>query len=274
LSRLLRLKNSLSGIIFLLILTAGCARDKQKNDYVAKVNDSYLTEEDLTAIAGSYGGQKFFKEEVIRRWIDRELLYQQALKEGLLDNDEYRRLVQNSGKEIAASIMLEKIYEENMPVYKPEDVKTYFEQNGEIFRIYQTAYLVNIAEFSDEDKAIMFRSAAVESEWNKASNFFTNDQTLVKEQTNKLLYMYDLQPLQLSRVINELYPGEVSLIIPAQSGRYMVVKLLSKLEPGTIPPFDVIKDNIEKRYIAARKSELLKEYYEELYSSNEIDVKQ
>jgi hypothetical protein len=77
----------------------------------------------------------------------------------------------------------------------------------------------------------------------------------------------------LNRIINELYPGEVSLIIPAENKNYLVVNLISRLEAGTIPPFDIIKEEVEKRFIAGRKAEMLKEYYENLYSSNEIDVK-
>lgn len=272
-NRLLNHKGNLAGLLFILFIFSGCSRDKKETEYVARVNDSYLTEKELTAVSEGSGGQKFFKEEFIRNWINRELLYQQAVKEGLLNEAKYLDLMKNSGKELAAVMMIEKMLSENLPVYKPEDVSKYFEQNPEMFKMKEKAYLINIAEFSDEDRAVMFRSAAVESDWNKALNFFNNDPALKKQEMNKLLYQYDLQPLKLSRIINELYPGEISLIIPGEDRNFLVVKLISVLEEGTIPPFEIIKDDAEKRFIAAKKADILKSYYEDLYSSNEIDIK-
>jgi uncharacterized lipoprotein YehR (DUF1307 family) len=273
LSRHLRLSKYVLAASILILLT-GCNRKEENKEYIAKVNDSYLTEEDLTAVSEGYSGHKSFKEEMIRTWVNRELLYQQALKEGIAEQEEYQRIIRNSGKELAAAILLEKIYSDRMPQYKTEDLRLFYEQNPDIFRITQPAHIVSIAEFSDENKAVMFRSAAVESEWNKAMNFFKNDETLKKEEYSRIIYSYDLQPIKLKRIINELYPGEVSLIINSEEGNYLVVKLLSRLEPGTIPPFDIIKENVENRFIAMKKTEILQEYYNDLYSSNEIDVKQ
>jgi peptidyl-prolyl cis-trans isomerase C len=267
-------KNNIYFFILILLLIAGCSRTEKKTEYLAKVNDSYLTEEDLTAISGGYGGQKFFKEELIRNWVNRELLYQEAKREGITESEEYLRITGTSAKELAAAMMLEKMFRENMPVYKAEDIKKFFEENPDIFSLSEIAYLVNSVEFTDENRAVMFRSAAVETDWNKALNVMVNDQSLSKLENNRLLHQYDIQPLKLNRVINELYPGEVSLVMPDEMGNYLVIKLISKLDTGTIPPFDVIKDDVEKRFISVKRSQILKEYYEELYTASDIDVKQ
>jgi hypothetical protein len=271
LNRLLNLKTN---FLFLLLLFAGCSRNEQKQDFVAKVNDSYLTEKDLTAISGGYGGQTFFKEEIIRDWVNTELLYQQALKDGIIESEEYRSLMNKSGKQLAASIMLKKLFSEKVTQYSTDELKAFYDQNPDIFRLYETAYIINTAEFTDENKAVMFRSAAVESDWNKALNFYNNDQSLSREENNRLLFAYDLQPLQMGRIINELNPGEVSLILPGEKNGFLVVKMVSKLYAGTIPAFEIIKEKVEGRYLAQKKSEMLKEYLEELYSSNQIEIKQ
>jgi hypothetical protein len=273
LSRHLRLSKLIIAAILILPLS-GCDHKEEEKEYIAKVNDSYLTEDDLTAISEGYGGQTSFKEEMIRNWVHRELLYQQALREGVTDNEEYQRIIKISSKELAAALMLEKMYAERMPNYKTDDLRQYYDQNPELFRVNQTAYILNIAEFNDENKAVMFRSAAVETEWNKALNFFMNDPTLQKEDNNRILYAFDLQPQKLNRIINELYPGEVSLIINSETEKYLVVKLINRLEPGTIPPFDIIKENVENRFIAMKKSEVLESYFNDLYRANKIEVKQ
>jgi hypothetical protein len=257
----------------LIILFAGCVRQQENTEYIARVNDSYLTEEDLTTVSERYSGQNSFKEEMIRNWVNRELLYQQAVREGIPEDENYKKLISRSEKELAAALMLEKIYSERMPSYKADDLKSFYDQNGDIFKLHQPAYIVNIAEFSDENMAVSFRSAAVESEWNRAVNILKSDKTLLKENNNILLYTYDLQPLKLSRIIGELNPGEISLVINGDPGRFLVVNLLARLEAGTLPPFNVIKENVENRFIATKKNEILRKYYEDLYSANDIEVK-
>lgn len=271
--RHLNLKSNFLLLVSILLFISGCGRDEQKKNYVAKVNNSYLTEEELTAISGANGGQKFFKEEIIHNWVDRELLYQLAKKEGIIETAEFKRILNSSEKELAAAMLLEKLYAENVPAFKPEELKSYFEENKDLFRTTQPSYILNTSEFSDENKAIKFRTAAVESDWSKALNFFNNDPALVKHEFNKLYYAYDLQPQGLTRLAGELESGEVSLIIPADKN-FVVIELISRLESGTIPPYDVIKDRIENRFVAVKRSEFLKNFFRELYSSNEIDVKQ
>jgi hypothetical protein len=274
LKKLIKLKNNKLFFAVVLLLITGCSREEQSPEYIAKVNDVYLTEKDLTAISGKEGGQKLFKQEMIRNWVNRELLYQQALKKGITQRAEYKRIMGNSEKELAASMFLQDFFSENMPDIKPEEVKSFFEKNGEIFQINQTAFIINTAEFIDEDKAISFRSAAVETDWNKAISFMVKDRALINQETGKLVYTYDLQPLKFTRIINELDLGEVSLILPGQGESYMIIEMISRLEPGTIPPFEVIKENVEKRYIAWKKSEMLEQFYQELYQVNDIEVKQ
>jgi uncharacterized lipoprotein YehR (DUF1307 family) len=95
LSRHLRLSKYILAAAILILLT-GCSRKQENKEYIAKVNDSYLTEEDLTAVSEGYSGHKSFKEEMIRNWVNRELLYQQAIKEGIQEHEEYQRIIRNS----------------------------------------------------------------------------------------------------------------------------------------------------------------------------------
>ena len=40
----------------------------------------------------------FYKNEVIRNWINKEVMYQEALKKGILKESEFNRLIENSKK--------------------------------------------------------------------------------------------------------------------------------------------------------------------------------
>ncbi len=99
--------------IFLFLLAAaliGCGKESRRTDYVARVNNSYLTEQDIEKIISSTPGKNFYRNEIIRNWIDREVLYQKAVDEGITRQEEYKLIIEDSKKELAASMLLEQIY--------------------------------------------------------------------------------------------------------------------------------------------------------------------
>jgi hypothetical protein len=220
---------------------------------------------------GSYS--KLYRNELIRNWVRREVLYQAALKEGILDEDEYKRLLRDSKKELAASLMLEKHFTEESLNFEPKDIEEFFRKNQETFRLSGDSYLFNIITFNDEDKAVRFRVTAVESDWHKALNVFKGDRSIINENTRILRYEQDIQPAVLVKILQELYSQEICIVLPDGAGNFVVAQLIEKFDKGTIPPFDAIKDKVEDRYIAEKKQELLDSYLKKLYSDNEIEIK-
>jgi hypothetical protein len=260
-------------ILLSAALLAGCGKKESKKDYVARVNDSYLTSEDIKGMMGGGSYSKLYRNELIRNWVRREVLYQAALKEGILDEDEYKRLLRDSKKELAASLMLEKHFTEESLNFEPKDIEEFFRKNQETFRLSGDSYLFNIITFNDEDKAVRFRVTAVESDWHKALNVFKGDRSIINENTRILRYEQDIQPAVLVKILQELYSQEICIVLPDGAGNFVVAQLIEKFDKGTIPPFDAIKDKVEDRYIAEKKQELLDSYLKKLYSDNEIEIK-
>ncbi|HUX93576.1 MAG TPA: hypothetical protein VMV36_07180, partial [Ignavibacteriaceae bacterium] len=50
--------------IFASIILSGCEKEKVKKDFVARVNNSYLTKEQLSSLMAGYSGKNYYKEEV------------------------------------------------------------------------------------------------------------------------------------------------------------------------------------------------------------------
>jgi hypothetical protein len=221
--------------------------------------------------SGSYS--KLYRSEIIRNWVRREVLYQAALEEGILDDAEFKRLLENSKKELAASLMLNKYFSEESLIFEPKDVEAFYRENRETFRLSADSYLFNLVIFNDEDKAILFRNTAVESDWNKALNVFKGDRSIVKDEMKILRYEQDIQPSVLLKILKELYQQEISIILPDEAGNFLAAQLVEKFDKGTIPPFETIKEKVENRFTAEKKQQLLDNYLKELYSDNEIEIK-
>ena len=252
----------------------GCGKETPQTNFVARVNNSYLTREDLAKMIDTSNASNFYRNEVIRNWINKEVMYQEAVKKGILKESEYNRLIENSRRELAASMLLRKYYEDEKISYEPEELEEYYNQHQEEFRRFYDSYLINRAVFNDEDKAVRFRTMVQESNWEKAINVFKNDPSLINSGTNELLYDYEIHPAQLIGIISGLNPGEVSIVINIESEKsFCVVQDVQKFDKGSIPPFQLIKAFVEKRFVAQKKENLMKSYIKELYSNNEIEIR-
>ena len=271
--RWLTLPSNILCILLAAAFLTGCGKEKPKKDYVARVNDVYLTSEELSGMISSGSYSKLYKEELIRAWIKREVLYQSALNDGLTNDEEFKRLVDNSKKELASAFLLKKYFEEESIDFDQKDVDEYFDKHKNEFQLFYDSYLINFISIKDEDKAVSFRLMAIESDWDKALNVFQTDSAIVKVNSRHLLYEHDIHPALLLRMVKELYPQEISIVLSTEPENYSVVQLVEKFEKGTIPPFEIIKDRVLKMFAAHKKEAVLKEYLNELYSDFEIEVK-
>jgi hypothetical protein len=271
LRKLLRTNYLIITIVSAAAFFTGCGKETPQRDFVAKVNNAYLSKEDLQTIIDSVPGNNQFRSEIIRNWINRECLYQQAIKEGILKSSEYQKIMENSKKELASALMIKKFYEDKETYVDDKSLEAYFVSHNDLFRLNNEAYLLNRINFTNEGKAIQFRTAAIESNWNKASNVFKRDASNII--LNRLFDEPEIHPAGLLRIVEALDPKEISIVVNTGDNYYAVVQLVDKYEKGTIPPLDIIKDKVSSIYISNKKEIQFSDYLEKLYSQNDIEIK-
>ena len=103
---------------------------------------------------------------------------------------------------------------------------------------------------------------------------FRNDSNIVYTEKSNLVYEYEIQPADLVRIVRELLPGEVSIVINDSMGNYFIVQLLRKFDKDSVPPYEIIEGLVLDRYMALKKEQFMKDYVKDLYSKNDIEVKQ
>ena len=255
------------------VLIAGCQESSDKTDYVARVNDSYLSGSDLLGILDSSNVDDNFKAEVIRNWILKELLYQEAISEGILNEKDFKRILEKSKKELAGSLLL-KNFSSNVTLdYQPKEVEEYYNHSKMEFSFGSNSFKLNIATFSNQNNAVQFRSLLLINGWDEALTQYSQDSTLLTFSSGIILSEQDIYPQQLARIVNGLHPLEISIVISDDAGYHTVAQVLNNFKKGTIPPFDIIKESVEERFIANKKKQLLDNYIDELYSKSDIEIK-
>jgi hypothetical protein len=269
----LKIINIILATLLAAVLIAGCQESSDKTDYVARVNDSYLSGSDLVGILDSSNVDDDFKAEVIRNWILKELLYQEAFSEGILKERDFKRILEKSKKELAGSLLL-KNFSSNVTLdYQPQEVEEYYNHNKREFSFGSNSFKLNIATFSNQNNAVQFRSLLLISGWDEARTKYSNDPTLLKVSNGIVLSQQDIYPQKLARIVNGLHPLEISIVISDDAGYHTVAQVLNNFSKGTIPPFDIIKESVEERFIANKKKQLLDNYINELYSKSDIEIK-
>lgn len=250
----------------------GCEKKPEQVKYAAKVNNTYLTEAELNSILDSGKVNHLTKNEIIRNWVTDELLYQEANKEGILEEKEYKNLIKNSEKKIAGSLLLQKVLTDDKLNITEEKLENFYFVHKDDFKLFNDATVLNRIRFSEEDKSILFRDTAIKSDWDKAYHAFINDSSLINNMTNNLLYDYQIQPLILLRIINGLNKNEVSIVMHYTENTYEVIQLVQRYKKGTIPPYPLVKNKVKELYFAQRQQSFIKNYLDNLRLNNDIEI--
>jgi hypothetical protein len=272
LKTLLSRNNLIEGILFPLFILSACGEPEKPTSYIARVNDSYLTESDLAELTDSLSVSEKSKSSIIKNWVKQEILYQEAIKQGLADTKEFKRTIENTKRQLASAMVLDGFSASSKPVYSDKDLENFYKETQTSFRLPFNSYYFNRIDFSDRETAVKFRTELILNGWNEALNKFAKDTCLVNISNGSLIAEQDIYPVRLLRILEGLYPLEISIVIPDERGYYSVVQLLDKYSAQAIPPFEAVKQEVENRYKSALIELALENYVNDLYSKNEVEI--
>ena len=134
-------KNTMALVLILVLMLmagAGCKKDQPQGQVVARVNKTVLTDSDVKDYLpnGAAGISPAQKEEFLRRWVDTELFFQEAIKKGLDKDPKVAKQLRDLKREILANQLLQKEVVEKQVVSETE-VRSYFD-------LHQTEFQSNI----------------------------------------------------------------------------------------------------------------------------------
>ncbi len=252
---------------------AGCSKKEAPDKYVVKVNDAVLTEEQIKSALSQERNRGKYRSEFIHNWIENEILYQEAAKNGILDEKEFNSIVEQSKKEIAAAFFINKLLAENKIEPTEDEMRKYYDVNKEEFKLNDDLLRLNIVYFSDFNKAVEFRNMVMETNWNSSLNKYRTEPSILSNESGQLLYRYQLQPLSLLRSLNGLQKDEVSLVIETEPSKFAVVQLIEILNKDMILSFDDAKDEVKDRLTMIKRKDFLRLYIDKLIADHNLEIK-
>lgn len=258
-------------IIFLLILVfilIGCQKSKEPEQYIARVGDSYLTDEYISEYLKQYNDSSNLQYKLIlKKWIENEVLYLEASRKNIKESLKIKKQIEDVKKQLIVNEFLEnEIYSKEI-IITDEEINEYYRTHNEEFVLSEDAIKLNVITFKDRKPATYFRAEILRSDdWNSTLNKLVDDTStssmIVSTGSSQLYTQMTLYPVELWKIAQNLQKNEVSF--PVRIGTYFyVIQLLDRFPQNTIAPIDLVREEIKSRLLIEKR----KKVYADLVSS-------
>lgn len=254
-------------LIFFLVLSCDFLKPDSNKIPIARVNDSYLYEDDIRSLISENMSEEdsaLIVNNYINRWATQQLLIDQArinLPEDQLES--YEKLVQEYKNDLLSEAYKNAIVALQLDsVINEGEYRKYYEENRENFKLNDNLMKLRyihldeqysnltqtrnmLSRFNEKDKEAL-DSLSIQF---KAYNF--DDSIWVRKQVV-------MQALPVLRTVDPNVLKKSNFAQIQDSLGVYLVKIVDKLNPNDIAPLSYVKPTIEQVILNKRKLELIK----------------
>ncbi len=253
--------------LFLVLLLFGC-REERPN--IAKVNDSILTLEELKErLPSSYEG-KLSWEEVegwVERWVDSQMLYQEALRRELDKDDGVRKRIEEATK----GILIAELLDREIKGGGEEETFSYYRAHPEEFTRQEDEVRASeiLVPSLKEAKKIIGRLRKGEGFAELAAKYSLAPSATKGGDIGYLTR--DNLPPYLTKAIFSTPLGNISQPIKGDDG-YHILLVTDRKKKGTVRDFALVKGELLNRLSVLQGREGLKELLRKLKGEFEVEI--
>jgi hypothetical protein len=239
-------------------LVLGCEQEEAPSSYVARVGDHYLTQNQLDRKLEGMGpvpDSTQARQQVIEQWGEKTLLYREAQRLNLGQDDEVQRLLDQRRRSTLVSALTNRIYDNLAKEPTDEDIRTYFERHRAQLAIRQPFVRVRHLTTTDADSAqrvrrelLGARDATIDSLWATLTTRYAENPTRAQRISTQHLpegRLFAQLPF-VKDELSTLQEGQVARVIE-DNNRFHVLQLVRRIPEGTEPELHWMKDEIRRR---------------------------
>jgi peptidyl-prolyl cis-trans isomerase C len=249
-----------SFIILFLVLFLGCWGRVEDEKIVARVDSAVLTRKDVKNRMAWEGLREDQEKEFVEKWVDRELLYQEAKRLGLDETDALQWELDLVEKEFLIHRLLERVYAKKIQISE-EEILAYYEQNQDLFRVGEEEVKVEHLLTRERAEArLALQALQAGKEFGEVVREYSVG--LFRDQGGNLGFIRreDVIP-EIARIAFHLSPGRISSIIKSNHG-YHIIKVTRKRPKGEIKDLSEVRGEILQRLRVIKEHSV---YYDLLF---------
>jgi len=249
--------------ISVLVLAAamGCRPKVADDQVVARVNQATLTKQEFNEAMpqGLSGISEVGKEELLRQWINSELFYQEAKKQGLNRDPKVAKQLKDIERDFLANqLMMREVYEKNS--VGEAEARAYFDQHQEEYQaeLRFSQMLLPTKDEADKAKEQLDKGA----DFAKLARELSSDSLTRNRGGDLPAYLRrgsGYIPLDFEETVFALKPGGISQPIRHRDG-YLIIKVTERR-----PALEKVKfEDVQDALISVMSMDRKKKAYEQL----------
>lgn len=249
-----------------LILLGGCGGSLGgSSPPVAKVGDQVLTaaELDLTL---SHSVTDLPTPEArwnaVERWVNRELLYREALRRGIHELPEVRLQVQTAMRELIVNALLDQVFREELAVAEPE-IEQYYNERRTLFRRPETTIRVRqiVLDDAKEARDVQRDLSRRPERFEEVARSRSSDPSSTEGGDLGYISAETAYNAEIWQVIQRLSDNEVSRPISTDAG-WHILKIEDRRPAGSIKTLEEVRLDIINRLRSAKRLAVITELVE------------
>jgi len=250
---------------------------KKEGQVIADVNGTTITTGDFTrelknlpdylkAMADTPQGRK----EMLDTMVIRELILQQASKDGVDKGPEIEEKLQELKKRLIVESFLKKKVETEAQI-SDADLKKFYEQNVDKFKAGEQTKASHILVKTEKEANDILAQIKAGAKFEDLAKKSSVDSSAAKGGDLGWFGKGTMVPA-FEKAVQALKEGQISGVVKSDFG-YHIIKLTGKRAAG-VRPFDEVKDQIKGALMPTKQQEIFQKIKEELKKSAKISIKE
>ncbi|WP_298273144.1 peptidylprolyl isomerase [Geobacter sp.] len=250
---------------------------KKEGQVVAEVNGDTITTSDfkheldnlppyLKPMADTPEGKK----ELLDTMVVRELILQQAKKDGLDRSPEVAAKLEELKKRVVVEAFLKKKVEEQASVSEAE-MKKFYDENKEKFKTGAQVHASHILVKSEKEAQDLLKELKGGASFEELARKHSIDSAAARGGDLGWFSKGSMVP-EFEKVVFGLKEGEISGIVKTKFG-YHIIKLTGK-RPAGIRSFDEVKDQIKAALLPTKQQEVFQKLKDDIKKNAKISIKE
>ena len=255
----------------------GSAPVKKEGAVIAEVNGDTITTGDfkhelenlppyLKPMADTPEGKK----ELLDTMVVRELILQQAKKDGLDKSPEVAAKLEELKKRVVVEAFLKKKVEEHASV-SDEEMKKFYEENKEKFKTGPQVHASHILMKSEDEARKVLKELKEGGNFEDLAKKHSIDSAAAKGGDLGWFSKGSMVP-EFEKVVFGLKEGETSGIARTKFG-YHIIKLTGK-RPAGIRSFDEVKEQLRAAILPSKQQEVFQKLKDDIKKDAKVSIKE
>ena len=266
----------------LSITVCGCFDSEESGEtgerIYATVNGANLTESELRTLVPSEFYERLtlvHKKEIVKEWVNNEVLYQEALRLEIDKEPEIARILEKSKRDLLSTEILERRLAD-IKIPGEDELKRYYEEHSDYFILQGDEYIVRYALFDNMNDAKDFYTQV-----KKGDSFSELAMKKSKDPSARLggdlgsINEESVEPAVWNEIVTtfeRLGPRKISSPFSVIDG-FGIVIVDEVYEMGTLKPYESVWEQILDLYMIDKREEAKTSLILKLLAGAEVDYR-